>query len=100
MKYPACIPRSAKELYFSGEPVPEVPKEWRKEMDLIDCQNCGYSYDCYHRNHRERLPADAGGDGQCLRLAKYLSPYAFKNVDGQIIIIPDSVVEAIRGLIP
>ena len=97
MRYPEYHPRSAKELFFSGEPSDGIMPEWRKEKDLVNCQDCGYHYDCFHKNSTERFPADAGGKGQCLRLAQYLSPYSFQNVDGQIIVIPEDVVDAIRG---
>ena len=94
MNYPIYQPRSAKELYFAGEPVPSE-EEWYTERKLIDCSDC--LYDCPQKNRPERLPADAGGKGQCLRHAQYLSDFAFRNVDGSVIILPDEIIQAIRG---
>ena len=102
MNYKPYQPASAKELYFYGEPCaatgisPETLARWNKEKELINCQVCCYSYECPHRNRPERLPGDAGGKGQCRRLAEYHTPFSFQNVDGQIIEIPAHVIQAIR----
>lgn len=96
MNYKPYERKSDKELFFSGEFVPYRDPQWLKEKELTDCQNCLFSDDCKNRNSKDRLPADAGGRGQCRRLAEYHTPFSFQNVDGQIIEIPAHVIQAIR----
>ena len=71
-------------------------QQWRKEYSLCDCLRC-YDRECTCREKNIRFPASAGGRDQCLRYARTLIKYAFRNPDGTVIIIPDEIIEAIRG---
>lgn len=74
----------------------EAVSEWRKEYDLCDCSTC-YDRECQHRNKDARFPLDAGGQAQCLRLMQSKSRYTWRNGNGEVITVPDEVVNAIRG---
>ena len=74
----------------------ETVRAWKKEKDLTNCQTCDDS-SCPARSDPERFNTDAGGKLQCLRLAKYLHPFAFRNCDGRVVVIPKSIVKAIVG---
>ena len=71
-------------------------KEWRLEYELTDCKTCGDN-DCPHRLKESRYPVDAGGGLQCLRLAQHKNPFTWRNPNGQVISIDESVVKKIRG---
>ncbi len=69
--------------------------KWNKEIELIDCDTCGEQRDCPAYMKESRYPVDAGGAGQCLRLEEFRSPYAFRNGNGDVVVIPDEVVDRI-----
>lgn len=75
-----------------------VPDTWQQEKSACDCYstvNPCYDSECTFRGRHERYPADIGGEGQCLRLAQLQSPFAFRNVDGRVVVIPDSIINRI-----
>ena len=75
---------------------PEIAARWRAEADALNCNSC-YMTDCKFRNKHERLPDDAGGEGQCLRWAQKFTPLAWRNLDGRVIVMPQEVLDAIRA---
>ena len=96
-------PRTPKEVYFQDGNAnaldglsDEIRNEWITEKELINCLDCRMNAECIHARTSDRLPADAGGKGQCIRLAEHLSPYAFQNTNGDVITIPSEIVAAIR----
>ena len=83
----------AKLWYLQGKNYISHLPEWTKERELIACETC--FEDCKFRNRKERLPSDAGGECQCLRYAKEMCGYAFKNSDGRVVIIPPEIIRQI-----
>lgn len=75
---------------------PQVAEATRREISAVQCSTCLDS-ECKHRGRTDRLPIDAGGKSQCLRWAKLVSRYSFRNGDGTVIIIPDEVIAAIKA---
>ena len=73
----------------------EEANKWRSEFNACNCHLGCYDNECKYRDKKERFPVDAGGESQCLRLARLKSDFAFRNVNGDVIIIPDSIVERI-----
>ena len=90
-----------KEQYMNGNNIAvtgqkkETIEAWRRERELTNCQTCNEP-SCGARNDSTRFNCDAGGQLQCIRLAKHISPYAFLNADGRVIIIPDEVRKALQ----
>ena len=68
--------------------------EWKREFELCNCQTC-YDMECKARNKKTRFPEDAGGECQCLPLAQDKSKFAFRNVDGAVVILPENIVSNI-----
>ena len=71
-------------------------KQWRREREAINCTTC-HDELCKFRNKDERYPVDAGGESQCLRWAQEFGGICWRNPDGTVILVPDKIVEAIRG---
>ena len=65
-----------------------------KELELVDCSTC-YDAECVYRKKGERFPPDAGGKGQCFRWAQDQYPFCWRNVSGDIIIIPQEIIDAL-----
>lgn len=73
-------------------------KRTEKEVELTRCITC-MDKQCPYRDKDERFPPDAEGKGQCLRWAEWAyqdNPYFWRNLNGDIIVIPLEIVEAIR----
>ena len=70
--------------------------EWRKEFELCNCYTC-METSCKHREKETRFPEDIGGACQCIRTIQEKADFAFRNVNGDIIVIPPEVVKMIRG---
>ena len=77
---------------------PEVADCWRDEAAALKCSTC-FQENCKFRDKHERLPDDAGGEGQCLRWAQEFTPLAWRNVDGRVIVMPQEVLDTIRDMI-
>ena len=91
------IDQSKKRFFESGGPAYLNPtEEWKRQFKLCDCSNC-CEYDCPSRFKNSRFPPDAGGQGQCLPLAKDGEGVAFRNIDGTIVQIPADIVSALKN---
>ena len=90
-----------KRRYFEqgGSPWLNPTPEWKRQFQLCDCLTC-FDRDCKARDKSSRFPCDSGGDGQCLRLAQAESDFAFRNVDGRVIVLPEEIVNKIIACLP
>ena len=95
------IDEQKKKFFLSGMysfQISSPPAAWKQQKEACDCYSqvkpC-YDSECPYRGRNERFPADVGGEGQCLRLAQLLSPFAFRNVDGRVVAIPQSIIDQI-----
>ena len=85
--------------YVSRMALSTLPVDLRQayaaEVKAVNCNTCDDA-ECRFRYDRKRLPADAGGESQCLRWAKAYAPLAWRNPDGRTIILPQEIIDAIR----
>ena len=86
--------------YVSRMALSTLPADLRQaytaEVQAVNCNSCDDA-ECRFRHDRKRLPADAGGESQCLRWAKAFAPLAWRNPDGCTIILPQEIIDAIRA---
>ena len=83
-----------------GQPWMNPSPSWKQQYDLCNCRTCLEQNDCSFSGKKERFPLDAGGKGQCLRLAQAESDFAFRNVDGRVIVLPEEIVNKIIACLP
>ena len=95
------IDEHKKKLFSQGFPpwlANGCSESWRREYQLCDCESSEYpcyDCDCPVRGKNERFPHDAGGAGQCLRLAQAKSRFSFRIEGGTVITIPDEIIKEI-----
>ena len=84
-----------KQRYFDrgGELFLSDPRaeEWREEYQRCNCKTC-YDENCKARFRGIRFPVDVGGQGQCIRNESAKNRFAFRNVDGTVIVIPEDII--------
>lgn len=82
----------------------EVAKQmYRLDKQAINCFECPHNHgeqcDCKHAFKKARLPEWAGGQNQCIRflLERENNKFCWLTPNGEVIVIPESVVDAIRN---
>lgn len=89
------VPGAAYILEYSA---PEIAARLKTEKRLLDCSDCLDEL-CAFRFSQDRLPADAGGKGQCLRWAQEFTPLAWRNQEGRVIIVPQEAIDRLKTIL-